>query len=341
MVLAMDSAAAGKDGNERSPRSMPGRWGNRSVLGRLHPLADWPLKLFAVLIAIFLWIIAASGHKENIRIPVNLKLEGLRPNLLILEQSVEKIDVTIRGTSRVINSLTADQISVSHSLADVSSPKELTVRILPEEIKVPPGTFVTSVMPSSVRIKVGRKATVRVPIDLDIKGKPAPNFRIVSEAAEPKSVLLEGPESVLSHVKSIKTEAINVSGVTEPFTGRAYLIPIHPLVDFVDTKSVLVRIDVRERETIRKFLSVPIQQVPPERPVSIVPPRINVDLRGPVSALAKVAEEQLVGVVDVMDLGEGRYLRTPRFDLPDGISVKSRDPDKVTIIIKSDGVGGE
>lgn len=307
----------------------------------MHLFADWPLKLFAGLIAIFLWIMAASGYKENIRMPVALKFEGLRPNLLILEQSVEKIDVTIRGTSRVISLLTADQISASYSLADVSSPKELTVRIFPEQIKVPAGTLVTSVMPSSIRLKVGRKATVRVPIDLDIKGTPAPDFTIVSKTSEPKSVLLEGPESVLSHVDSLRTEAINVSGVTEPFAGRAYLIPIHPLVNFVDTKSVLVRIDVQERTTIRKFLSVPIQQVPPERPVSIVPPRINVDLRGPVSALANVQEEQLVGIVDVMDLGKGRYLRTPRFDFPEGISVKSRDPDKVTIIIRDDCVGGE
>jgi len=333
----MDSASQ-DNGGSGSSRSLLA-WCRRG-LGQ-HLFADWHLKLFAVLIAIFLWMMAASGHKENIRMPVDFEFEGLRPNLLILEQSVEKLDVTIRGTSRVINSLTADQISASYSLADVSSPKELTVRIFPEQIKVPAGTLVTSVMPSSIRLKVARKATVRVPIALDIKGKPAPDFKIVSKTSEPKSVLMEGPESVLSHVDSISTEAINVGGVTEPFAGRAYLIPIHPLVNFVDTKSVLVRIDVQERTTIRKFLSVSIQQVPPERPVSIVPPRINVDLRGPVSALAKVAEEQLVGIVDVMDLGKGRYLRTPRFDLPGGISVKSRDPDKVTVIIRSDGVGGE
>ena len=120
-----------------------------------------------------------------------------------------------------------------------------------------------------------------------------------------------------------------------------YLIPIHPLVSFVDSKSVLVRIDVQERITTSKFLSVPIQQIPPERPVSIVPRRINVDLKGPVSVVAAIEKEELIGVVDVMDLAKGRYLRTPRFRLPDAVSVKSRDPDKVTIIIKSDDVGGD
>ena len=310
-------------------------------LSRLNLLDNWRLKLFAGLLAVFLWMLAASGHRENIRMPVHLNLEGLRPGLLVLEQSVEKLDVTVRGASRVISALTADQISASHSLSDISSPKEMTIRILPEQIEAPPGTMVISVMPSAIRVKIGKKTTMRVPVDLDIRGKPALDFRIVGQTSEPETVRLQGPESVLSDVISVKTEAVNVDGVAEPFAGKVYLIPIHPLVSFVDSKSVLVRIDVQERITTSKFLSVPIQQIPPERPVSIVPRRINVDLKGPVSVVAAIEKEELIGVVDVMDLAKGRYLRTPRFRLPDAVSVKSRDPDKVTIIIKSDDVGGD
>ncbi|MBN2208706.1 MAG: hypothetical protein JW759_05385 [Candidatus Coatesbacteria bacterium] len=313
----------------------------RPLLGRLELLENWRLKLCAGFLALFLWMLAASGYKENIRMPVELKLEGLKAGLLILEQSVDKLDVTIRGASRVISELTADQITASHSLSDVTSPKELTVRILPEEIASPPGTTVISVTPSSVRVIIGKKTTVSVPVNLEIKGKPAPDFEIVGETSEPKTVQLQGPESVLADVTSVKTEAVNVEGVTEPFAGRAYLIPIHPLVSFVDSKSVLVRIDIQERMRTRKFLSVPIQQIPPERAVAIVPPRIKVDISGPVSVVTAIASEELIGVVDVMDLGKGKYLRTPRFRLPAGTSVKSRDPDQVTIIIKSDDVGGE
>ncbi len=340
-MAVMNDTGVGKDQSSKSPPVAAWLGKVSSFLSSLNLLANWRLKVFAGLLAIFLWMLAASGYKENIRMPVDLKLEGLRADLLVLEQSAERLDVTIRGASRVISALTADQISATHSLSDVSSPKELTVRILPEQIDVPSGTAVISVMPSSIRVKIGKKATVRVPVSLEIRGKPAPDFTVVGEASEPTTVLLQGPESVLADVTSVKTEAVNVDGVTEPFAGRAYLIPIHPLVNFVDNKSVLVRIDVRERIKIRKFLSVPIQQIPPERPVAIVPPRVNVDLRGPVSVVTAIESDELIGVVDVMDLGMGRYLRTPRFRLPDSVSVKSRDPDKVTIIIRSDDLGGE
>jgi len=311
------------------------------LLGRLKVLENWRLKLFAGLLALFLWMLAASGYKENIRISVDLKLEGLRAGLLVLEQSVDRLDVTIRGASLVISELTADQITASHSLSDVTSPKELTVRILPEEITSPPGTTVISVTPSSVRVTIGKKTTVSVPVSLEIKGKPAPDFEIVGQTSEPKTVQLQGPESVLAGVTSVRTEAVNVEGVIEPFAVRAYLIPIHPLVSFVDGKSVLVRIDVQERMKTRKFLSVPIQQIPPERPVSIVPERVNLVISGPVSVVTAIEGEKLIGLVDVKDLGKGRHLQTPRFRLPAGTSVKSRDPDEVTIIIKSDDVGGE
>ena len=340
-MVVMDDPLVGKDHSSNSPPVVAWLGKVSLLLGRLNLLANWRLKVFAGLLAIFLWMLAASGYKENIRMPVDLKLEGLRADLLVLEQSTERLDVTIRGASRAISELTAEQINASHSLSDVSSPKELTVRILPEQIDTPPGTTVISVMPSSIRVKIGKKATVRVPVSLEIRGKPASDFNIVGQTSEPETVQLQGPESVLADVTLVKTEAVNVEGVTEPFAGRAYLIPIHPLVNFVDTKSVLVRIDVRERIKIRKFLSVPIQQVPPERLVAIVPPRINVDLRGPVSVVTAIEKEELIGVVDVMDLGRGRYLRTPRFRLADSVSVKSRDPDKVTIIIKSNDVGGE
>lgn len=307
---------------------------------RLNPRENWQMKLFALALAVFLWMLAAMGHRESIRLPVQLRLSGLAPDLIILEQTAEKLDITVSGPLRVINAITADQINLSYDLSDIKTPQERTIRILPEKIQTPAGTAVTSIMPASVVVRLGRKKTVYAPVELEIKGKPAPDYTIVSSTSQPDIVKLEGPESVLEDGVSVKTEAINVEGATESFASKAYLIPIHPLVRFSGDKSVLVRIEVHEKTKIAKFSSVLIQQVPPERAVSIVPPRINLDLRGPMSVLRDLKEDDLIGVVDVMDLGVGRYLRTPRFLLPEGTSVKSRDPDKVTVIVKTNDVRG-
>jgi len=324
---------------EKLPRKRGyGQW---LVTSRLSPFSNLPLKLFALLLAIVLWMLAAMGNRENIRLPVDLNFTGLRDDLIIISQTVEKLDVTVSGPSRIINELTADKIKVSCDLSGVNSPKELTVRILPEQIDTPPGTTVVSVMPSSVVVKIGNKKVVTLPVTLQLKGKPPADYEIVGRSTQPATVTLEGPETVLADVRAVKTEPINVKDATQPFTSRAYLLPIHPLVRFVTSKSVLVKIDIREKIQIIKVHSVPVQQIPPERPVSITPARINIDIKGPVSVLRRIKNQHIVGIVDVRDLGPGSYLRTPRFALPTGAKVISRDPDKVTITIGSDNLGGK
>ncbi|MCD6326419.1 hypothetical protein J7M28_02540 [bacterium] len=313
----------------------------RRVLGReFNPLANLPLKVFAALLAIFLWMLATMANKENIRMPSTLRFTGLSSELLILEQTTERLDVTVRGTAKAIDSLTADQINLTYDLSGITAPREFAVTILPENISTPPGTEVVSVMPSSVVVNIGRKSTVTVPVRVEVKGKPAPDFRIVDMSAEPKFVQLQGPESVLSNVKEVKAEPISVEGARQPFTSKAYLIPIHQLVSFVNNKSVIVRVDISEKVKIKMLYSIPIQQIPPERVVKMIPSKINVEIRGPVSVLRDVKQEEIVGIIDVMDLRPGTYLRTPRLSLPERTSVKSRDPDKVTIIIKNKDVGG-
>lgn len=337
----MESDSAESHASSRGRWSVNGMRGLLSYLRRINPLADWQLKLGATVLAVFLWVLATMSGTENIRLPVDLRITGLRPDLMVMEKSAEKIDVTVVGTSKVINALTSDQIKFSLDLSGIRGPEERAMMILPEYFSSPPGTEVVSVKPSSVALRIANKSVVAVPVNLQLKGRIAPDFMMVSKVVEPDVIQLRGPESLLRDVKEVETEPVSVEGANQPFTSRAYLIPVHPLVSFLEHESVLVKIDVRERVRTLKLYSVPIQQIPPERPVTIVPPKINVDITGPVSVLREVREEDVVGVVDVMDLGEGTYLRTPRLSIPEGTSVKSRDPDKVTIIVKREGSTGD
>ena len=63
-----------------------------------------------------------------------------------------------------------------------------------------------------------------------ITGTPEKGFKITEIKVDPKSVILEGPQSVIAKIESIKTEPIDINGISSDLVYKANLNLTDPTI---------------------------------------------------------------------------------------------------------------
>ena len=152
-----------------------------------------------------------ASVERGLRIP--LELQNLPENLEMVELPDESVDVRIRGTADALGRIAPGDLVASVDLSSAQPGRRL-FHLSPERVKAPFAVTVTQVTPSSVAIRFEPSATRIVPVTPSIEGEPAPGFIVGKIAADPPTVEVVGPESVLRRVTEAITEPLWV-GVGE------------------------------------------------------------------------------------------------------------------------------
>ena len=113
--------------------------------------ANWHLKLAALGLATALWIFVMTSEKADMVVPAPVELEATPAGLTVAGDRPESVDVQLHGLRTTLARVPLDQVRVRVSLAG-ARPGETTIRVLPEQVAVPPGVAVTRITPSRIRI---------------------------------------------------------------------------------------------------------------------------------------------------------------------------------------------
>ena len=116
-------------------------------------LRHWELKVFAVGFAFALWLFVMTSEKSDLVLTAPIELEAVPPGLIVSAGDPETVDVQLHGLRGSLARLAPDQLRARLSLAGVE-PGEVTLRVLPEHITVPPGITVLRINPSRIRLTV-------------------------------------------------------------------------------------------------------------------------------------------------------------------------------------------
>lgn len=175
-------------------------------------------------------------------------------------------------------------------------------------------------------------------ITVEWTGEPAPGYRLLSVTADPPSVLVEGRPAQVNRLTSVKTEPIDINGLTESFQQLAVLdLPDGISVD--PEQTVTVRIEVEPILTTST-----VNRVPEPRGLRggyeavVEPPQVRVVLFGPLPVLDALAEDDVRVALDLFGMEPGVYSVEPDVIVPDrGIEVRSVQPSAVTVTISAIG----
>ena len=171
-------------------------------------------KGIAFALVLVLWGFIAGQQRTEMWLTVPLEYRNIPTNMEIAGELVNKVEVGIRGPRGVISGVSQDQvrahIDLSQGLRGLNY-----ARITTDNIRIPVGTEVTKINPSSMRIRLEDVKTRSVQVKAQFIGKLPQPLRLETVWVEPHFVVLQGPESRLTKVREVLTEPIDLSSITE------------------------------------------------------------------------------------------------------------------------------
>jgi diadenylate cyclase len=171
-------------------------------------------KIVSFLLVCILWIFIGGQPRAEIWMTIPLEFRKMPPNMEIVGDLMNRVEVGIRGPRTLISSVTADQlkahVDLSQTMAGVNH-----IRITPENIRAPLGTEVTKVAPSSVRVRLEEIKARSVPVKAQLVGKLPRPFRLKGVTVEPPEIVLQGPATNLKKVHEIFTEPVDLGEVKD------------------------------------------------------------------------------------------------------------------------------
>jgi YbbR domain-containing protein len=171
-------------------------------------------------------------------------------------------------------------------------------------------------------------------ISLDLVGEPASGYRLLGAKIEPPSVLVQGRPTQLNAITQVRTEPVDITGLTESFRQQvALVLPVGITLD--EVAEVFVDIEIEPFLTTRPYnQAVVLQGLTEDMTASVEPEDVRVVLFGPLPALETLVDEEVRVTVDLFDLGPGIYSLEPAVDFPErGIELRSIQPSLVTVNI--------
>jgi len=177
---------------------------------------DWKLKLVSLFLALGLWLIIVPSEKmySEKALTIPLEMRNIPAGLEIVEQQVEKIDITLRAPNRLLDEIGPSGLVARIDL-DRASVLQQEYPLNESMIAVPPGAEVIKIAPNKVTIKLERTGEATLDVHPTLRGKVSQGFRITLTEIEPASVRVRGPESRVRAKEAAVTAPIDLSRLTE------------------------------------------------------------------------------------------------------------------------------
>jgi YbbR domain-containing protein len=300
-------------------------------------LENWTLKLTALILSFFLWLVIRGDPASERVITVPLEIRMPR-NMEITSDRLSSVDVVVRGT---ISNMWFGQ-AVPTCVIDLRNAEEgeLTVPLTAANVQLPPTTGLTvlSVRPARVRLMLERTISKEVPVRASL-GEPPPGMEVYSVWLSPPRVVITGPRKQVDKIHEVSTESIALAGQPETFRAYANLDIRETLVHSVPTGPIEANIRLGPQ---RKLVTVP--RIPVEvddQSVAVTPRSISVGILVPISLGQKLKAEDLIASVSVQSLdlskGSARVKPEVQFREAHDPSILIRNVPEVTIRGKAPG----
>lgn len=213
----------------------------------MNPLRNAAPKVFALLVAIVIWLAASEERREDIlerNFEVPLALVGVPSDLVISGEVENTVTVRLRGPASQVRSLNSDTLEATVDLTD-SRPGPLTIAIPPSALNIPSSVEVISMQPARIRLQIEQRRQKVVSIRPYLVGAPADGFVLENIDVRPANALISGPASLVEDVTEIPTERIILSGRAATFRVGVSVISDYPLVRVVEPSVTQVTVTIQ------------------------------------------------------------------------------------------------
>jgi hypothetical protein len=142
--------------------------------------------------------------------------------------------------------------------------------------------------------------------------------------------------SIIGKIKFLPTEMMNINNVNSGFTKTLKIIDTLNNIIKIEPKTVTISYSI-ELSAEKNFedLNVIVSNVPQDKEVLLVPPKLKLYLRGGVDQLAKINPDEIYAGIEYKQIdSDSLGFVSPKIVLPVDVSVVKYEPQKFQYIIK-------
>jgi YbbR domain-containing protein len=207
-----------------------------------HPFRNFGLKAVALGLGTLLWL-TVSGHQIERRLLVPVLYSNIPQPLALTGEEADQVNVYVRGEDNRVSALDEGDIRIVLNLDQAHSGENL-VSLGPEDVVAPLGIEVLQVDPGSMTVRLERMGRTSVVVRPAAVGMPMAGMRIISVTAQPASVTVEGPETLLLRPVSLVTPRLDVTGRATTFSQDVEVGVADALLRVVQPRTVRVTVHI-------------------------------------------------------------------------------------------------
>lgn len=206
---------------------------------------NWPLKLAALALSVILWVFVAAEETTSELISVRVEVQV--PPTLALSRPAPAVRALVTGPGRELIKLYQLPLTLTAVVPTGALPPQLRLTVLPADVQVPRTVQVQiqDVEPREIVLDVDRFWRRSVPVALRGVFEAEAGF-VVSGAilVTPRVVEVSGPRNLVLALDSVRTEPIEVRGVTAAFERT---VPLDTALAFLRVVPAQVTVNGRVR----------------------------------------------------------------------------------------------
>ncbi len=176
----------------------------------------WP-KLVTVCFVTVCWLIVTARQGELVTVNAPIQYRNLPESLIFSKSSQDQVELQLKTVSSLIPLPKEGEVAAQIDLREIKQGSNL-ITLRKKDFNLPSGVQIARLRPAVLRVSVERKQRKLVRVDTRVSGSPADNLVLKRIKIQPELVMVEGPESLLSRMESIRTEEIQIDGRSRSFT---------------------------------------------------------------------------------------------------------------------------
>jgi len=255
------------------------------------------LRAISLALAVVLWIVIAGGDTVERGLSVPVELRNLPSDLETTGDLVNSVDVRLRASPGLVESLDPDQILARIDLEGAEEGEQI-IQLTADHIQVPFGFRIVRITPSLLTFNLERALSKKVPVHPRIFGTPAPGYEVADYSSDPPEVTVAGPRSRVQEIESAFTEPVTVDGADMDLEADVNVGLEDPLL-YLESGGSQVRVVVRIRETNGQRVLENLPVAVRGQPAELAPSSVRVEVSGPERMLRDLSAADLRPYVNV------------------------------------------
>ena len=208
-------------------------------------------KLAALLIAFVLWAAVQGFRSEELNLDLPIVLEDIPENVVVVAQSVTKINVKLEGSRAALRRLQEAPprypVSLAGHVAGEPASFPIDREQLKEKLTPPPprGAEIEAHSPSMLIVELDAVIQKRVRVQADLVGEPPEGYSLVSVSVVPSMVRLEGARQSLRATTEVVTDRIDLSELRQSTVREVLPILDRPHIWRAEAAAEPIRVELQ------------------------------------------------------------------------------------------------